>query len=122
MRKMRKPPVGARPGTLAISAGATKSVLRVLSYGEETLEKHDSPNLEGIRELKNTGRRIWVDVQGLGDEELLRGLAELFAIHPLALEDVANVPVRAKTESYDQQLLVISQIPRSTDDLGLSVR
>ena len=122
MRKMRKPPVGTRPGTLAISAGATKSVLRVFSYGEETLEKHDSPNLEGIRELKDTGRRIWVDVQGLGDEELLRGLAERFAIHPLALEDVANVPVRAKTESYDQQLLVISQIPRSTDDLGLSVR
>ena len=32
MRKMRKPPVGARPGTLAIPSGATKSVLRVLSY------------------------------------------------------------------------------------------
>jgi len=122
MRKMRNPPVGARPGTLAIPAGATKSVLRVLSYGEETLEKQDSPKLEDIRELKGTGRKIWVDVQGLGDEELLRGLAELFAIHPLALEDVANVPARAKTESYDQQLLVISQIPRSTEDLGLSVR
>ena len=37
-------------------------------------------------------------------------LAELFAIHPLALEDVANVPVRPKTESYDQQLLVITQV------------
>jgi magnesium transporter len=53
---------------------------------------------------------------------LLRGLAELFSIHPLALEDVANVPVRPKTESYDRQLLVISQIPRSTDDLELSIR
>jgi len=122
MRKMRKPPVGARPGTLAIPSGATKSVLRVLSYDAETIEEHDSPNLEGIRELKDTGRRLWVDVQGLGDEKLLRGLAELFAIHPLALEDVANVPVRPKTESYDRQLLVIAQMPRSTDDLELSVR
>jgi magnesium transporter len=122
MRKMRKPPVGARPGTLAIPSGATKSVLQVLSYDEEVIEEHDSPNLEGIRELKDTGRRLWVDVQGLGDEKLLRGLAELFAIHPLALEDVANVPVRPKTESYDGQLLVITQMPRSTDDLELSVR
>ena len=32
------------------------------------------------------------------------------------------MPVRPKTESYDRQLLVISQIPRSTDDLELSVR
>jgi hypothetical protein len=69
MRKMRKPPVGARPGTLAIPPGATKSVLRVLSYDEETIEEHESPNLEGIRELKDTGRRLWVDVQGLGDEK-----------------------------------------------------
>jgi len=122
MRKMRKPPVGARPGTLAIPEGATKSVLRVVGYDDQTIEELDAPNLEGIRELKDTGRRIWVDVQGLGDEELLLGLAELFAIHPLALEDVANVPTRPKTESYDQQLLVITQMPRSTDDLGLDVR
>jgi len=107
---------------LAIPSGATKSVLRVLSYDEESIEEHDSPNLEGIRELKEAGRRLWVDVQGLGDEKLLRGLAELFEIHPLALEDLANVPVRPKTESYDRQLLVITQIPRSTDEQDLNVR
>jgi len=122
MRKMRKPSVGARPGTLAIPPGTTKSVLRVISFNEETIEEHDSPNLEDIRDLKDTGRRLWVDVQGLGDEKLLRGLAELFAMHPLALEDVVNVPIRPKTESYDRQLLVITQRPRSTEDLELSVR
>jgi len=122
MRKKRIPPVGAQPGTLAIPADATKSVLRVLSYDAETIEEHGAPNLEAIRELKDSGRRLWVDVQGLGDENLLRGLAEHFAIHRLALEDVANVPVRPKTESYDQQLLVIAQIPSSTDDLELKVR
>ncbi|MDH3785481.1 MAG: magnesium/cobalt transporter CorA [Acidobacteriota bacterium] len=119
---MRKPPVGARPGTLAIPSDATKSVLRVLSYDAETIEEYDSPNLAEIRELTETGRRLWVDVQGLGDEQLLRGLAELFKIHPLALEDLVNVPVRPKTESYDRQLLVIAQMPRSTDDLELSLR
>ncbi|MDH3629164.1 MAG: magnesium/cobalt transporter CorA [Acidobacteriota bacterium] len=122
MRTMRKPPVGARPGTLAIPSDATKSVLRVLSYDAETIEEYDSPNLAEIRELTETGRRLWVDVQGLGDEQLLRGLAELFKIHPLALEDLVNVPVRPKTESYDRQLLVIAQMPRSTDDLELSLR
>ena len=61
----------------------------------------------------DTGRRLWIDVQGLGDEKLLHGLAELFAIHPLALEDVANVPVRPKTESYDRQLLIKSSIRAS---------
>ena len=41
------------------------------------------------KELKETGQRLWVDVQGLGDEKLLHRLAEIFAIHPLALEDVS---------------------------------
>ena len=97
-------------------------MLRVISYDEETIEEHDSPKLEGIRELQDSGRRLWVDVQGLGDEKLLRGLAELFTIHRLALEDVANVPVRPKTEAYDRQLLVITQIARSAGDRKLSVR
>ena len=31
MRKMRKPPVGARPGTLAIPSGATQSALILMT-------------------------------------------------------------------------------------------
>ncbi len=58
MHKMRKPPIGARPGILAIPAGATKSVLRVFGYDELTIEGLDSPDFEGIRELQDTGRRL----------------------------------------------------------------
>ena len=70
---------------------------------------------------ENTGRRLWVNVQGLGDEALLRELAEIFTIHPLALEDVANLPVRPKSESYDLHLLIVTQIPRLGRDGQLSV-
>ncbi|HEY5945459.1 MAG TPA: magnesium/cobalt transporter CorA, partial [Kofleriaceae bacterium] len=49
------------------------------------------------------------EVQGLGDEAVLRALADLFSIHPLALEDVVNTPQRPKVEEYAQQLLVIAR-------------
>ncbi len=122
MRRMRKPPVGARPGTLAIPSGVPDSLLRVVSYDDEGLEDLESAGIEDIEPLRTSGRRLWIDVRGLGDEALLRGLAELFGMHLLALEDVVNVPVRPKAEPYNGQLLIISHVPVVTGDMDLSLR
>ena len=80
MRKVRKPPVGARPGTLAFDPGAAKTVTRVFSYDEQAIEEHEGVDAKGIAKLITPGRKLWVDVQGLGDESLLRELAEIFSI------------------------------------------
>lgn len=122
MRTMRKPPVGARPGTLAIPPGVPESSLRVVAYDQMAMDEYDSPDLEDVRRLLASGRRLWVNVQGLGDEALLRGLAELFGMHVLALEDVVNVPVRPKAEPYNGQLLIISHVPVMTDATELTLR
>jgi magnesium transporter len=63
----------------------------------------------------------WIDVQGLGDEAILRRLAQIFEIHPLAMEDVVNVPQRPKAESYDRQQLVITRMMKTADDGALDV-
>jgi magnesium transporter len=54
---------------------------------------------------------LWVDVRGLGDEALLWRLAELFEIHPLALEDAVNVPQRAAAKLYERHQVVIARMP-----------
>jgi len=112
MDEIRKPPVGARPGTLVIDPRASKSVVRMFSYDATTIQEHEPSGVDDIRNVKDGHRNLWVDVQGLGDEALLRGLAEIFAIHPLALEDVVHVRSRAKTEPYEQNLLVVTRMLR----------
>ena len=114
-RRVRKPPVGASPGTLVVDSEALDSVVRVFSYDEDTLEEHEPVGVEEIGELRMGGRKLWVDVQGLGDEGLLRQLAGLFAIHPLALEDVVHVPIRPKAESYEQNLFIVTRMLRQGD-------
>jgi magnesium transporter len=121
MQVTRKPPVGSRPGTLAISQHAAKPVVKAYSYDEGTIQEHDPTAIEEIRQLAQAGRKLWVDVQGLGDEELLRGLAELFSIHSLALEDVVHVPIRPKSEPYESNLLVVTRMLRNTDAGRLDV-
>jgi exodeoxyribonuclease VII small subunit len=54
----------------------------------------------------------WIDIQGLGDEPLLRRVGEIFALHPLALEDLVNVPQRPKIEHYEEHLLLITRMVR----------
>ncbi len=58
----------------------------------------------------------WIDVQGLGDEATFRALAELFAIHPLAMEDLVNAPQRPKVESYGDQVLLITRAAALTTE------
>lgn len=43
---------------------------------------------------------LWLDVQGLASVELLRGLADIFRIPALALDDIINTPQRVILIQY----------------------
>jgi magnesium transporter len=105
MFRKRHPPVGARPGTLMIHSGAQRPRIHVMKYHPGHLEEHDVSGVEQLRGVLAEGSVCWIDVQGLGDETLLRALAEMFSIHSLALENVVNVPQRPKVESYESHTL-----------------
>jgi magnesium transporter len=115
MDDARKPPVGAKPGTLAIDPQAPKPKLRVTAYAEEQIEEQDLQGTDGLREIQARGMKLWIDVQGLGDEETLRALGEMFSIHPLALEDIVHIPIRPKAEPYDDNLLIVSRMLRHSE-------
>lgn len=109
----RHPPVGAPPGTLMFPAERLPASVRVTIYGPDAVEERDGAGVEAIPAHFPEDRVVWIDVCGLGDEAVLRHLAEIFDIHPLALEDVVNVPQRPKAEAYDQQHLVITRMARA---------
>lgn len=63
-----------------------------------TLDNHSkitiSPSDDGLID--------WYDIRGLHDTFLLEALGKSFAIHPLVLEDIADIHQRAKFEEYEQ--------------------
>jgi magnesium transporter len=81
-----------------------------MKYGLDHLEEQDVPAVGELKGLLQDDAVCWIDVQGLGDEEVLREFADLFSIHPLALEDVVNVPQRAKVERFDKHTLLITRM------------
>src|SRR5262245_41625960 len=96
--KRRRPPVGASPGTLVFPQGGTR--INVIRYDALELVERGNVGIDEIPGLLQLGKVTWIEVEGLGDEAVMRRLAELFKIHPLALADIVNVGQRPKAEAY----------------------
>jgi magnesium transporter len=95
---------------------ALPSRITLIDYDTDTHEMHEVSDVEDLTACLDTRSVSWIDIQGLGNEIALRRIAEIFSIHPLALEDVVNVPVRPKSEVYPSNHLVISRLARLDGD------
>ena len=110
--RKRHPDVGARPGTLVIAEDAPSPRIRMISYDTNECHELEINSADELAVALDPGNVTWVDVQGFGDETLVQQIGEVFAIHPLALEDIVNMPQRPKTETYGEQVLVITRMVR----------
>jgi magnesium transporter len=50
---------------------------------------------------------LWLNIEGLGDIQVLKTLGQHFGLHALALEDVLNVPHRPKMEDHETYAFLI---------------
>ncbi len=109
-------PSGAPPGLLEPTPGAAPGKLHVIVYGPNHLEEGSPADATTLGALRSPGRVLWVNVDGVGDPELVRQVGESFGLHTLALEDVMNTEQRPKTEEYDFGLYVVARMPEEGGD------
>ena len=107
---------GQAPGVLSIDPSWPQPVLRVMAYGPDGFVD-EAVDVEQIPEYLGAWPVVWVNVDGLGDAEVLKRLGEIFSLHRLALEDVVNLGQRAKVEAYDEDLFIVARSP-STKSRG----
>jgi magnesium transporter len=110
-RKRRRTRPGAPPGTLSADPAAAKPRIQMISFGPDGLAERDIVSPDQLSELPH-GRRVhWLNVDGLGDVEMVRRIGVAFELHPLALEDILDVHQRPKVEAYDGHLFIIMRMP-----------
>jgi magnesium transporter len=108
-----KKSVGRAPGTLTVDPEWPQPVIHLLAYRPDKILETEVSVAEIPRYLSEWPR-VWVNVDGLGDEQLLRELGEVFSLHKLALEDVVNLGQRAKVEPYDEDLFIVVRMPNDS--------
>ena len=98
------------PGMLQIAADAPAPEISLTDYCVERCERLRCLSPRDIVPYLDRDSVAWVDVKGLGHAETLEQLGEVFALHPLLLEDIVNVPQRPKMEEMENQILVIARM------------
>src|SRR5215212_7368058 len=102
--RARRHSPGAKPGTFSVEPGAQPTTIRVMAYDKDRLVEQNIDDARELKEFVGKWPVVWVDVVGLGGEPALRRIAEVFRMHPLALEDVVHVNQRAKVDAYENGL------------------
>jgi magnesium transporter len=101
---------GSMPGTLTIPSDAEPPIIVLIDYNEATAIRKEIEQPEDCAPYLDSESVSWVDVKGLGSEDILHRVGHVFSLHPLVLEDVVNVPQRPKVEEFDEQLLIIARM------------
>ena len=108
--------VGDAPGTLVIDEDASPTELTLIDYNGESAIRRRLRSPEEATDHLTSETISWIDLQGLGNEDVLNRLGKIFHLHPLVLEDVVNVPQRPKVEYYNDQVVIITRMVTMAED------
>jgi magnesium transporter len=114
-RRVARIAPGTPPGTLVAAESASPVRIGVLTWTRTSATFEEVPTIDAALARIAPGAITWINVDGLGDVGVLAKLGERFALHPLALEDVLNVPQRPKVERYDKHMFVVMRTMRIVD-------
>lgn len=118
----RKRIPGESPGTFEVVETSYPSKLFAYAYNSSELDELETADInEAITFLhKFTDRTLWLDVKGLGTQEVLDFIQKQFDINPLVMEDIVHTHQRPKNEEYDNYLYVVSRMLQL--DKGLKLK
>src|SRR3990172_10229339 len=114
--KRIKPP-GALPGTIMVYPDAPPSVISIVAFGPDGFVEEQVEGAYRIAEYLNEWPVVWINVDGLGDKDVIQQLGTMFELHRLALEDVVSVHQRPKIEQYDNQLFFVARMVYQSDQV-----
>ena len=84
--------------------------MQLLAYNAADCVEAPIDDVAAIRDHLGKWPVVWVNVDGLGDVEVIQQLGDLFGLHQLALEDVLSLNQRPKVEEYEDCLFLVARM------------
>jgi magnesium transporter len=108
---LRRPEIiGAAPGTVTVDPRAPQPVITVIAYGPDQYREQQLTSVEELNGLVGQAPMTWINVDGLGNADVIQQLGRIFHLHPLALEDVVNTHQRSKADDYGDVLFCVARM------------
>jgi magnesium transporter len=106
------------PAAFRTDPDAARTVIDFIGCGGDHCTQKKVGRVEELQALIGQHPLSWINVEGLGDEAVIRQIGEMFQFHPLSMEDVVHVHQRAKVEDYPEHLFVVLRMVYLNDTLN----
>lgn len=116
-RHRRRTTPGSVPGTITIDPAMPFPEMHLMSFSAEEFREREIKAPEEATEELKTRPFVWLQVEGLGSEEILQRIKAAFGLHRLAMEDVVNLHQRAKVEEYDGYAYIVLRLAVMNGDV-----
>jgi len=103
---------GSLPGTLVAAESAQPPVIDVATVNRDGVAEDRVASIDDALARMTPGELTWINIDGLADPATFARLGERLGLHPLALEDVLNVPQRPKVERFDKHVFIVMRTMR----------
>lgn len=80
--------------------------IELITYHRDLVERRMLASLsEAAPAIRDTSRRVWLDIEGLHASEVVQELERLMPLHPMAADLLRNGSARAMVEDYGEHKL-----------------
>lgn len=118
-KSSRKTPRAKRSGKAGLPAGTLvhlgerkteHAAITLIEYAPDGLKETHFENLADCHACAPTAPRLWLNVHGLHEPEVMTEIGQRFKLHPLVLEDILNTDQRPKVEDYGDYLFLVARL------------
>ncbi len=112
---MKRKNLGLSPGKLVYTGEEKnyKPVIRQILYNEVNINELNKLEKTSIHEGSND--RLWTDVLGVHELNLIQEIGKEYKMHSLVLEDIVDITNRVKIEIYERGIFCIIQLLKNDD-------
>lgn len=108
---------GTPPATLTSpDEEAEAPTISLIEYDRTHFAERKIEDIEEVFGCIHNDKTSWINIDGLGDVEMLRKLGSQFGLHPLALEDVLVTSQRPKLEEFPNHYFIVCRMIYADDD------
>lgn len=110
--------VGLPPGSVVfVGEQRTETVdYHAVNFSPEQIDEETTRDLDRIVAYRDAPETTWINVTGVHDTDPIREIGEVFGLHPLTQEDIANTKQRPKLEVFDEHIYIVTKMLRIGED------
>jgi magnesium transporter len=106
--RKRAQKAGQPPGTIMYTGSLKDQKISItkIIYGEHDFHEWQGTSLSDMPSGETELGVTWINVEGAHNADVLEIFAKEYKIHPLTVEDIANVDQRPKVEIFDDYIYI----------------